>query len=159
MREVELYTDGSSLARTREGGIGFVIIENRILKYKFFKGFDNLKTGQAELLAIYYALKHCPRNVDSITLYSDSQYAIKSFTEWWTKWELLGFLGVKNEELLRAVKKELDSFPIKIHLKHVKGHRGNIYNEMADVLAHQGRISKKRDIFNPQSFHLKLKEV
>ena len=76
-----------------------------------------------------------------ITLYSDSQYVVKAFTEGWlTKWQRFGWYkdqkkkeAVKNvdlwKRLLNAAQKH------EITFVWVKGHAENEFNNRCDALA------------------------
>lgn len=146
MNHIEIYTDGSSSIKDKTGGIGVVILFDDQIDQTISKGYFDLKTGQSELLAMYLALKTIEVKNIKTTIYSDSQYAIKSFTEWWKAWEMYNFIGVKNVELLKALKRELEQFT-DISFVHIKGHTGNKYNETADKLAHHGRLHNKEESY------------
>jgi ribonuclease HI len=70
----------------------------------------------------------------------DSEYAAKS---------VMGqFNGSKNKELITNCRNLLKELDCTVSFKHVKGHSGDVYNDMADKLAKDGanKCSKKRKI-------------
>ena len=93
-----------------------------------------------ELTAAIKALSHFPAG-SAIEMRCDSQYVIKSVTEWMRGWKAKGWRTstgpVKNVELMQ----ELDALNAARDVKWtwVRGHTGNVGNERADRLAAQGR--------------------
>jgi len=75
----------------------------------------------------------------TVALYSDSQYVIKSATEWMAGWKRRGWKKadgpLKNVDLL----KELDAVAARFEIdwKWVKGHAGDPGNEAADALTNR----------------------
>ena len=135
---LEIYTDGSCIDKI--GGYGYLYIkENNI---KTFQGkVPGIGTNQkAELYAIYKALENL--DGETIFLYTDSMYSIGCFTKWYPSWIKNGWKNSKgepvaNREIIEKTLKILERNQVSFF--HVYGHTGNTYNEMADVLANQGR--------------------
>ena len=78
-----------------------------------------------------------------VTIYSDSEYSIKSLTEWRDKWVRNGFRNVQGlpvaySKLVREGHYLVDSFT-DLALVHVRGHTGLEGNEAADKLAKTAR--------------------
>lgn len=88
-----------------------------------------------ELKAIGIALKSIKKPIDSLTIVSDSEYALGCiFNPTWNP--------KKNRELIKAIKKELDRVKTltKVDYKHVYGHQKQgsidmIWNNYVDKLA------------------------
>lgn len=60
MSRIEIYTDGSCLAKDRVGGFGIYIKEFKDKEEKehfYFKGFLNTSIGRMELLGIFKGLR------------------------------------------------------------------------------------------------------
>ncbi len=72
-------------------------------------------------------------------VYSDSAYAINTFTSWMFSWQKKGWLKSDNKtpENLDLIKSYFTLYEkgYRIELKKVKGHAGNKGNELADKLA------------------------
>ena len=139
MKNITIYTDGGCRGNPGIGGWGVWLKYGD--KEKKFYGNSKLTTNnQMELTAIIEALKSLKHNSIAIDLYTDSKYAINGINSWidgWKKnnWKTAAKKPVKNQELWQ----ELDSLnqKFKINWNWVKGHSGNIGNEIADSLANQ----------------------
>lgn len=132
MVPIIIYTDGACKRNPGRMGIGLVIIYNsddpingvqRIGKYIGY-GTNNI----AELNAIKLALNilHDLRVKRPAIIYTDSQYCINILTR---------FKPKVNVELVNEIKHLLWSYTPGVILKHILGHSGHHFNEMADRLA------------------------
>jgi ribonuclease HI len=121
---------------------------------QYFDGIGSITHGGtnnvAELTAAIRALDISIDNkFESVQLIMDSQYVLKSFTEWGDKWRLNGWAKqdgspVANKELvcdLLAKRDIATGLGITLNAVWVKGHSGNPGNERADMLATHGIIS------------------
>lgn len=115
----------------------------------------NRPTNQrAELSAIKHALGDIKSfqssgKKDSYTIVSDSQYAIKSVTEWSKNWQKNGWKNslnqpVANRDLVEDCTKLLNDVKDSVSFRHVKGHNGDPGNEAADRLANAGADKMSR---------------
>lgn len=135
---IEIYTDGSAVAAGENigrGGYGVVFTINGEVKKTIGKGFQNTKTGRMELSAALKALKIL-RKDQKATIISDSMYVVNTFEERWIfRWEMQGW-SCKNSDIMKELLEEYKKFPPRsIRFKHVKGHSGNKFNELADSIA------------------------
>ena len=135
------YTDGSYSRGV--GGYGCVFIWESGETTKLFGRVPiNFCSNQkAELYAIKIAVSNMP---DGGIIKTDSQYAIGSLTSWiiaWQRngWKTSGGKSVENRELIEEISNLIEGKSITF--EHVKGHNGNINNELADVLANRGRLT------------------
>ncbi len=114
---------------------------------------EPLTNQRAELYAILKALRNIEKNkieFDSIIIYTDSEYSIKSVTEWYKSWEKNNWKNAKgqavmNQDIIRPLIKILKSYSGKIKFQHVNSHTGkqdfeSLSNEMADKLANEGAM-------------------
>ncbi len=131
MKEIELFTDGSSLGNPGRGGWCAILRyqgSERVLSGAQSEATNN----QMELLAVIEALKVL-KEPCSVTLYSDSSYVIKGINEWLYGWVKKNFKNVKNPELWQAY---LDAAkPHRVRGVWVKGHDGHEENERCDKIA------------------------
>ncbi|OGM39635.1 putative ribonuclease H [Aspergillus bombycis] len=146
---LRIYTDGSSLNNGRalaSAGVGvyFGPGDNSRNVSEPLKG--NRQTNQrAELTAILRALDIAPRHRD-VTIFTDSQYAIKCVTVWYAKWQRNKWLTsenkpVENKDLVESIRvkiEERDELKVKTLFEWVKGHNSDPGNEAADRLAVNG---------------------
>lgn len=133
MNKIIAYTDGSAVVKGKSkgnGGFGTYFPNLYGSKVAFSLGFKETKTGRMEISALYYAIKAIKLDEDgTLIVYSDSEYVVKSFTlgrlDKWIKNGWTNTSGeVKNKDLWKAVKRELNARP-KMELKmiHIRSHQ------------------------------------
>lgn len=138
MKEVTIYTDGSSRGNPGPGGYGTVLIFGKFQK-KISQGYVCTTNNRMEIMAALAGLKAL-KEPCHVTLYSDSQYLVNAMTKGWMEgWKNNGWAKKKKSEVLKNIDlwKEIDA-AIQEHdidWKWVKGHAGNQYNEICDQLA------------------------
>lgn len=133
------YTDGSAHPNPGPGGFGVVIVDPKgeVIE-TYAKHCDNTTNNAEEMKAILYAAYRARLAGESAVIYSDSAYAINTFTNWMYSWERNNWTKSdgKVPENLDLVKAFFDlSKTMDINFIKVKGHKGNKYNELADKLA------------------------
>jgi len=138
MKQVHLYSDGSSLGNPGFGGYC------AILKYgsheKIVKGSDkNATNNQMELKAVIEGLKKLKEPCE-VSITSDSSYVVKGINEWLKNWIKKNFKGVKNPELWKEYIEVSNKHKIKAFW--VRGHDGHKENEICDKIAREeaGRL-------------------
>ncbi|MBY0260226.1 ribonuclease HI, partial [Methylobacterium sp.] len=134
-----VYADGGCDPNPGPGGWG-VVIEAESGRIELCGGDRATTNNRMELTAAINALRHFPEGAQ-IEMRCDSQYVIKSVTEWMRGWKAKGWRTatgpVKNVELMQ----ELDALAARrdVRWTWVRGHTGEVGNERADRLAAQGR--------------------
>ncbi|KQP30038.1 ribonuclease H [Methylobacterium sp. Leaf104] len=134
-----VYADGGCDPNPGPGGWG-VVIEAESGRIERCGGDRATTNNRMELTAAINALRHFPEGAQ-IEMRCDSQYVIKSVTEWMRGWKAKGWRTatgpVKNVELMQ----ELDALAARrdVRWTWVRGHAGEAGNERADRLAAQGR--------------------
>lgn len=124
-----IYTDGSCTKNPGgSGGYGIVIITNKDTPIKL-SGYIPAPTtsNRAELMAVIVAVFHAQNlGYRRLHINSDSKYVVNTING--------QFKTNKNKDLwdLLAIASSTTS---SFRAHWVKGHNGNIYNEMADKLA------------------------
>ncbi len=131
MKQVHLYSDGSSLGNPGYGGYC------AILKYKghekIAKGAQELATNnQMELKAVIEGLKLL-KEPCVVEITSDSSYVVKGINEWLDGWIKKEFKKVKNPKLWQEYLEVAKGHQIKAYW--VKGHAGHEENEKCDKIA------------------------
>ena len=141
MKQIDIFTDGSSLGNPGPGGWCAIL---RYKNYeKIIKGGDDLTTNnKMELLAVIEALKQL-KEPCKINLYSDSTYVLKGIEEWLDKWVKKNFKNVKNKEMWQKLYKLKQNHIIKTNW--IKGHSGHKENEICDKIAKQEAQKRKRN--------------
>jgi len=119
---VEIYTDGG--VYPNPGGAGawaFVAIADGQVIHKATGGEASTTNNRVELLAIIEALKWAP---GPVTIYSDSDLCVRCGLKQWKRKANLD-LWTQFDSLFNILKHEL---------VWVRGHSGNVFNEMADKM-------------------------
>ena len=142
MKELHVWTDGSSRPNPGKGGWAFVI-EHHKKRYTGW-GSDCYTTNNImEMQAVIESLKFIQSKelfdepYEKIVVHSDSQYVIKGASIWLRNWIRNGFKGtkgfIKNHERWIEIHKLSNTFPI--DWIWVRGHNGEPNNELCDELA------------------------
>ena len=137
MKKVKLYTDGACKGNPGPGGWGAILMYGE--HSLELSGYEAHTTNnRMELLAAIIGLEHLIRPCQ-VTLYSDSQYLVKAFTEGWLEgWIKKGWKRgkndpVKNVDLWKRLLAAME--PHQVEFCWVKGHNGHPQNERCDELA------------------------
>lgn len=143
---IEFYVDGSSRGNPGPGGWAVVgVARDEVVIAE--SGQEKMTTNnRMELLAILAVMCKYGQKapISPPNVYSDSAYAINTFTNWMFTWAKNGWLKSDNKppENLDIVKSYYNLYQkgYRINLIKVKGHSGNKWNELADKWAKGGEI-------------------
>lgn len=132
------FTDGSVDFKlpSRDGqvimGIGWIIPEAELS----FKVATILwpSSTKAELSAILSLLLVLPVKIQSIVIHTDSQAAIDNISRYQAL-SLRAISKIPNSMLIEQIWKVANTKQITLTMRKVKGHLGDHYNEVADLLA------------------------
>ncbi len=136
MKEINLYSDGSSLGNPGPGGWGTILEYNGHEK-ELSGAQNNTTNNQMELKGVIEGLRALKQPC-TVNIISDSTYVVKGINQWlksWiTKgWKTAGNKPVKNVELWQEYV-EVSKIH-KIKASWIKGHAGHKHNERCDILA------------------------
>lgn len=135
--DILLFTDGSCVKNTK-ASYGYLILykessSTTYLELELYEELlENKTNNRAELLGMLKGLqKVLEFNINSIKIYSDSIYTIKSITEWiknWKKngWKTANKQPVKNDDLIKAIDiyyNQLLSKCNNVIIEHVYSHK------------------------------------
>jgi len=133
---INIWTDGACSGNPGPGGWGALIKYNNSVKK--ISGSEKYTTNnRMEMMAVIKALKDVDAE-SKINLYTDSKYVKEGITSWihgWKKnnWTNSNKKDVKNKDLW--IELDILSQKHNITWNWVKGHSGNIENDIADKLA------------------------
>lgn len=155
--EVRIYADGACSMPDRRAGAGLVMLwGDANHPQEFSHSAEVAATNQiAELVAAITALRLVaiggthpddPQTEElpaSLKIYSDSKYVIDGITSWVKNWLLNGWRNTKGEAVanqehwkaLHAQAQLLEEAGVHVEWKHLRGHQGDRFNELADQLA------------------------
>ena len=133
-----IYTDGACLGNPGPGGWAAIILyEKSGLKTQKVGSNISTTNNRMEITAIIEALKTIPKNAN-IEVFTDSKYVINGIENWIHGWKRNNWVNSNNKKVknkdLWLILDDLCSF-YKIKWNWVKGHSGNINNEIVDNLA------------------------
>ena len=129
MSSYSAFTDGSSDNKNplRPGGSAYIIFDSQGNEVKrASKGFKNTSNNRMEILAIISVVNSLPYG-SSVTIYSDSQYSINVLSGRWQ-----ASMNLDQVALYRRLVAEKN---IKVTFEWVRGHNGDVYNELCDQMA------------------------
>lgn len=138
MSDWQIFTDGSCRANGN-GGIGIVWIKDDKKVFEYSKGYKDTTNNRMELLAIGIALKSIKKPINSLTIISDSEYALGCIFN--LKWN-----PKKNVELINKIRKQViktqQLVKNPIEYRHTRGHQKSggfdmIWNNYVDKLAQE----------------------
>ena len=137
-KEVIIYTDGACEPNPGPGGYGIVLIFGAARK-EVSGGFRLTTNNRMEIYAAIQGLELL-KEPCRVSLYSDSQYLVKSMLEGWVqKWKKKNWWRTSKE---RAINIDLWEKMLVLCEKHqvefvwVRGHIGNRENEVCDKLSY-----------------------
>ena len=101
---------------------------------------------KAELIAIWTAVLAIPSVYGKINIFTDSQAAIDGITNS-TKdtWTIRQYLKTPNAMIIEQIIKTVSTKGQSIQLTKVKGHSGNVFNDVADEIANRAVITAHQD--------------
>ena len=153
--EIEVYTDGSYI-KNKKGikcgyGVYFPNDEYKSIGRKF--KYEPITNNRAELYAILKAIILCNKvnekikslkmkKIKKITIYTDSEYSVKTLTIWYKNWILNGKKYLNND-IIDLIIEIMGKVDFKVKLTHVRAHTGkkdkhSVANDKADELAKLG---------------------
>jgi ribonuclease HI len=129
-----IYTDGAARGNPGKGGFGTILIWKGVAK-ELSGGFRLTTNNRMEIMSVIAGLEALTKKGLNITIYSDSQYVVRSVSEGWlNNWIRTDFKGgKKNADLWRRYHALAKHHYIKF--VWVKGHADNPYNNRCDELA------------------------
>ncbi|WP_299520655.1 ribonuclease HI family protein [uncultured Serinicoccus sp.] len=125
--------DGSALGNPGPAGWGWYVDADRWASGGWRHGTNNM----GELTAVLDLLQQTADLDEDLLVLCDSQYAIKSITQWMPGWKRRGWKKgdgkpVANVEIIKALDAAMRP---NVRFQWVKGHAGHELNEQADRLA------------------------
>ena len=158
--EITAYTDGSLIRKGKDVycGYGVYFLDDvyKSISRKFTH--EPITNNRAELYAILKAIiitniidnKRKLGNlsrINKLTIYSDSEYSVKTYNEWLPKW-LKTKKEYMNADIIDETMEHMKNASFKIVLIHIRAHTGkndphSLANQIVDDLAKKGAMRKE----------------
>lgn len=133
MDEYVVYCDGSYQDSIKAGGWSSVILKDGKVVKKLYQGCLYTTNNRCEIRAVLETLRYFKERT-RLEIHSDSQYVINSIVNGHAKqWFDNQDFSKKNLDLWFDLLEELEKHDVTF--VWVKGHNGDEYNELADMLA------------------------
>lgn len=137
----EIYTDGSCKKNPGPGSWAAIVIEDDTV-IDAIQSEIVLETtnNRMEMSAILWAKQtYGSAWINTPVIYTDSAYALNSFTVWLPSWKKNGWTRygggqIENLDLIKLYD-QLESMGMQADIKKISGHSGHLWNELADQLA------------------------
>jgi len=143
LKQIEIFTDGSSLGNPGPGGYG-AIVSYKGIKKELSQGYRKTTNNRMEMMGAIAALSALKERCHVI-LYTDSQYLADGIMKGWALgWRKRGWVKSNKEKALNVDlwSKLLDLLEYhNVEFRWLRGHAGHIENERCDKLAKQAAVS------------------
>jgi ribonuclease HI len=135
-----VFTDGSATPNPGVGGWGAVYVVDDEIVAELNGGDPATTNNRMELTALLRGIELVPTGLP-VTLFSDSQLAVRTLNEWAPAWEARGWRRssgpVENLDLVRPLFELVRARP-ELSVQWIRAHVGHRWNEYADRLAAAG---------------------
>lgn len=154
MKQVEIYTDGSSRGNPGPGGYGTVVKFGPHTR-ELAQGFQATTNNRMEILAAVAGLEILKEPCE-VTVFSDSRYLVDAQTKGWVEgWKKRNWIKkdkkeVKNIDLWKRLEKAAEGH--RINWQWVKGHAGHEMNERCDLLATEAADGERGGLIRDDGF-------
>lgn len=136
--ELVISTDGSVYKNPGNGGWAFVVRQQGNIIHQDY-GYYPKRTTNNEmeifpmLQALRWVLEAYPEEKHTVIIRSDSQFILSLLIQGW---------GCKNPEIVRMANEfyTLRQYFKRVKLVKVRGHTGDVDNEIVNTLAEKGRL-------------------
>lgn len=160
MSKVRIYVDGAAKPTNTEvkwaGGWAFIVYnEDETELIKKVSGSLIGTNNISELIAIIAALNYSVgAKFSQIVIVTDSQYCIQGITDWIDDWKTNNWMTaagtpVKNKIQWETIQRLIDQLTRNnqsLEWEWVKGHSGNLGNDLVDKLASKAAENFKKEV-------------
>lgn len=142
--KIEIYTDGACSGNPGPGGWAAMVYVNdeliETLSGNNPQTTNNVMELTAAIVGLEWVLSRPEYRDQELTLYSDSQYVVKSITEWIHGWVKIGYKGKQNVDLMKSLYSLTYESGATVNYVWVRAHCGNERNEAVDRVAVKERL-------------------
>jgi len=157
---IHIYTDGSLVKKDGKIYCGYGIYFPNGEYKSISRNFTHnpITNNRAELYAIHKSIiisnivnleriKNSQEEITQINIYSDSEYSVKTFNIWLSKWKKTN-KPYLNSDIINEIDEQIQVSPFKVNIIHIRAHTGktdihSIANDVVDKLAKKGAFRLK----------------
>lgn len=143
---IYLYTDGSSRGNPGPGGWAMIRLDSYdnklVMRPPHFDTKELTTNNEMELRAVLEAaeMASLDLNLNYYECYCDSSYVVNICDSWMLTWASNGWTRnknqpIKNLEIIKALYNRFTKPFFNLSIYKIKGHNGDIGNELADAFA------------------------
>lgn len=139
---MRIFTDGSGNTADKPSGWAIVAVDDLDeIVHTESGNNERMSSQQAELTAFIRAVEYIKEHdLKDAEIWTDSQYVERSINQdWLGQWKLDNFMYTKNVDYWKKINKFIYKDKIKFKTIWIRGHSGNLFNELADKLAGEAR--------------------
>ena len=147
---IAFYTDGACKGNPGPGGFGVCSIREDRIIYQYSEQCEHTTNNREEMKAILHVFKFVMENdLKDVIIYSDSAYCVNMLNDWIWKWATNGWINskkqtVENIDLVKELYKYISTEFFPCQVVKIKGHSGDVANELADALATNNETKYQR---------------
>lgn len=152
---IDMFPDGScikSKGKKNKCGYGVYFPDDRFENISRVFTHEPLTSPRTELYAIYKGILQIRKITKNtgINIYSDNEYAVKTFNIWLKDWKAKGWKTsgnkiVANQDIIKKIDKLISKHKAPINFIHIYSHTNkkdyfSLSNDIADKLAKKGAL-------------------
>lgn len=135
---IKIFCDGSAAPNPGPGGAAAIALDDNRLVWAWTHYEEPATNNRMEMKAAIAAIKYANKSGFALPIYCDSAYVVNLYNDWMIQWQHVNWTRKNGKpiENLDLVKELYNLRSISsCTLKKIKGHSGEIGNEICDALA------------------------
>lgn len=135
---LKIYSDGSAAPNPGYGGAAAIALDEDKLVWVWTHYEEDTTNNRMEMKAAIAAIKYANEHGFALSVYCDSAYVVNLYNDWMLQWQRANWTRkngkpIENLDLVKEMYNLHSSSSCT--LKKIKGHSGEVGNEICDALA------------------------